>query len=883
MKKFLVVFSLIMIFTLAMSSSFALSKFSDTIGTKYDTAVELLTNRKIVDGFEDGTFRPQSDVTRAQLCKLIVVSLKLENVTNVVLTKFPDVNSSQWFYSYVKTAVDNNIIVGYPDGEFKPNNKVTFAEAMTMILRAMGQEKTMTDKTWPTAYMNEASALGLLKNVEYADVNAAAPRGEIAMGLYNMVVKIENDKAVAEQEKKAADEKAKKDAAENTPEEFDIVDSVSEGKDDDYYVKLKGLKTKQEVISLLGSKTYKYSKLEEYEERVVGYDEAKNDNEIEIKMSFEAKDLDSAKVVSTVESDKITYKDKTTLDVAKAKSDYKYYTFLKITCDVDEDDGEITFTKVTNEGKGFDSVKLVKADRILINSDKCVFAIFKDIGLNDTIKKGKVTESSSDASVDDYYFGIAGATTTSNKTTYVKIDSKKYEVKSKSKSFTEDALVCYTKDDGEVTLVRNIPTTLLDAGSGIDMVSSASGSKGDQTVKFDGSTSTIDTSSTKTYKNYAVVLVEVSENKSGKVVIDDYDVEESIADIKFAKGDRVLIDKSNEIFVVFTGLSASDTYKNGTNTTKTTQYTVSYAWASGYSALSGVTLPSSTKVDAGTKYTVKTFTKSGYTITTSKTGSITINSNTTITVSYKANTTTKYTVSYKWATGAGPEGASLPASEQVESDTMYTVKLPSKVGYIFTSSEGSSFKVTGNTEVKISWEEDTSSQEAQIAAARAALETAKQELKDAQDKQKSLDEEVTRLKGIMDEAKIEKESKESAYDDAVVAVSKAKDKKDKADKEVADIMKQIEEAESGDDISSLERQLETARDNQSKAGVDLTTANKEKDDAQEERDTAIKAYNKAEEAYIEKKTEADDQKITVAAAQKRVDDAQAKLDELLGN
>ena len=719
MKKFLAILS-IMLVVIVMSCAFAASKFPDTVGTKYDAAVEKLTNSKIIDGFDDGTFKPLNNVTRAQLCKLIVESLKLQNVTNVVLTKFPDVNQQQWFYPYVKTAVDNGVIVGYPDGNFNPNNNVTFAESFTMILRAMGREKTMTDKTWPTAYVNEAKVQGLLNNVTYTDVNLPASRGEVAITLYNMVLKKEAEKATEEAEKKVAEERAKKEAAEKTPKNFDIVDTTSEGSDDDYYVKLKGIKTKKEVISLEGSKSYKYSKLEEYEDRVIGYNDTKNDDEIEIKMSYKAKDLDSAKVITKVEGSVATFGDKNTFDVTKNKDVYKYYTFIKVNCDVDEDDGEITFTKVTIEGTGLDSVSLAKADRIIMDSSNYVFAIFKGIDVDATIKNGKASESSS-ADTDDYLFGIVEDITTKSSTKYVDFedDKKTYEVSSKSSNFQIDALACYTKDGSIIKLVRNIPATLLDNGSGVDIVESASGKKGDQIVEFKGSTSKIDTSNPKTYINYSVCTVEVDEDKNGYLYLSNADDQDSLEDVKFEEGDRVLIDKSNQIFVVFQGLDYSASYSGGSRKTTTKQYTVSYSWST--SKPSGVSpTPTSKEVDANDYYTIPNFKCSGYTITCRVDGgninlgqSFKVTGDKTIYISAEKNDTptptpTTYTVSYAWEDGYEAISDAKIAGKKVteykdtvEAGTVYETKLPVKDGITFHISEGEHVTINKNTTLKV--------------------------------------------------------------------------------------------------------------------------------------------------------------------------------------
>ena len=81
MKKFLL-FSFLII-SIIFSTSFAATAFDDVAGTKYVSAVEKLTRLEIVNGFPDGTFRPDADVTRAQLCKMLVEGLSLKKQNEI--------------------------------------------------------------------------------------------------------------------------------------------------------------------------------------------------------------------------------------------------------------------------------------------------------------------------------------------------------------------------------------------------------------------------------------------------------------------------------------------------------------------------------------------------------------------------------------------------------------------------------------------------------------------------------------------------------------------------------------------------------------------------------------------------------------------------------
>ena len=91
----------------------------------------------IIKGYPDGTFRPEGDITRAEMSTLLVRTLVGgdENVplaTNVV---FPDVPIDHWACKYVNLSYENEIVLGYPDGTFQPSGNITRAEGLTMVTR----------------------------------------------------------------------------------------------------------------------------------------------------------------------------------------------------------------------------------------------------------------------------------------------------------------------------------------------------------------------------------------------------------------------------------------------------------------------------------------------------------------------------------------------------------------------------------------------------------------------------------------------------------------------------------------------------------------------------------------------------------------------------
>jgi hypothetical protein len=159
--------------------------FSDVEDTKYEEAVELLAKLDIVNGFEDNTFRPEETVTRAQMATMIVNALGLKDAANSLNGHivFAD-TEAHWANGVVNVAAAGNIITGYPDGTFKPDQEVNYAEVITMVVKALGY--TEVPGTWPSNYVVKGTLLDLFEGVEY-DAYATATRGNVAAIIWNML------------------------------------------------------------------------------------------------------------------------------------------------------------------------------------------------------------------------------------------------------------------------------------------------------------------------------------------------------------------------------------------------------------------------------------------------------------------------------------------------------------------------------------------------------------------------------------------------------------------------------------------------------------------------------------------------------------------------
>lgn len=163
----------------------AASSFSDMASNKYEYAVNELEALHIVKGYEDGTFRPDEELTRAEFCSLMINTLGLDGIaSNPTETEFADVPSSHWASGCIKLAYDMGIINGYGDGNFGPEDPVTYVQTLKILLNSMGYAPMAEDNGgYPTGYLMVGSSR-ISTGVNKA-ADAAITRGEAAQLIYN--------------------------------------------------------------------------------------------------------------------------------------------------------------------------------------------------------------------------------------------------------------------------------------------------------------------------------------------------------------------------------------------------------------------------------------------------------------------------------------------------------------------------------------------------------------------------------------------------------------------------------------------------------------------------------------------------------------------------
>ncbi len=136
---------LAMIFASMMNSTAFASSFSDISNVQGREYIEKFAEKGYIKGYEDGTFKPNNTITRAEISQILSsfnINLKFEEIS------FSD--SNDWFYNAIKKATENGFLSGYKDGTFKPNNKITRFEVIkitSMLVRNSDYDKVQLPYT----------------------------------------------------------------------------------------------------------------------------------------------------------------------------------------------------------------------------------------------------------------------------------------------------------------------------------------------------------------------------------------------------------------------------------------------------------------------------------------------------------------------------------------------------------------------------------------------------------------------------------------------------------------------------------------------------------------------------------------------------------------
>lgn len=179
--------------------------FTDMQDTEQSTIMEKIG---VISGYEDGSFKPDNDVTRAEAAAIIVRAIGWQNEDideykrgmlespdilfankdNKVID-FSDYNPNHWANVYIQIAMDNDIIAGFDDGTFKPDENVTTEQMLTMLTKAVGYG-TFAEAAggYPNGYIQWAVSEGIAEDIKPTDYKRNAKRSEVLKYVANCVI-----------------------------------------------------------------------------------------------------------------------------------------------------------------------------------------------------------------------------------------------------------------------------------------------------------------------------------------------------------------------------------------------------------------------------------------------------------------------------------------------------------------------------------------------------------------------------------------------------------------------------------------------------------------------------------------------------------------------
>ena len=185
MKKLIsTIIALITIFT---STAFA---FDDIKDTMYEKEITELSELGYINGYEDNTFRPEGNLTRAEAARLLIKAMypKQESWNMEYFQVFADLGAEHWAWEEIHVLVALEIINGFEDGTFRPDENVTAAQAINMCLKLTGYTSFINKNTvpWHKGVMNTALKYGFTEALDLAPEDYIT-RQQMAKLIYNTI------------------------------------------------------------------------------------------------------------------------------------------------------------------------------------------------------------------------------------------------------------------------------------------------------------------------------------------------------------------------------------------------------------------------------------------------------------------------------------------------------------------------------------------------------------------------------------------------------------------------------------------------------------------------------------------------------------------------
>lgn len=174
-----------------------------------DNKIQYVIDKKLVEGYEDGTYGLDKNIKRSEITRLLVLANGNEELAKQLqgsMKIYSDVDAKHWANGVISVGTtvpsDANgiaMLAGYPDGSFKPENDVTYAELAKMLVVLAKKDLTadmVKNAKWATSWMTWAAQLGILDDVNVVDSNKAANRADAFTMVYNALYVMKEFKRV---------------------------------------------------------------------------------------------------------------------------------------------------------------------------------------------------------------------------------------------------------------------------------------------------------------------------------------------------------------------------------------------------------------------------------------------------------------------------------------------------------------------------------------------------------------------------------------------------------------------------------------------------------------------------------------------------------------
>lgn len=148
--------------------------FSDVSADFYFyKAVEYLSAKKIISGFDDGSFRPQDEVNRSSALKMIIGAVAKKVATEEIAVNFSDIDKMAWYFPFIKTGLKLKIVQGFSDGTFRPAAGINKVEYLQMLFKTFNEKlprvgaepyEDVMPKAWYAPLVARAKELKLINS-----------------------------------------------------------------------------------------------------------------------------------------------------------------------------------------------------------------------------------------------------------------------------------------------------------------------------------------------------------------------------------------------------------------------------------------------------------------------------------------------------------------------------------------------------------------------------------------------------------------------------------------------------------------------------------------------------------------------------------------------